>query len=268
MRKMGGLRTAMPRTHATMLIATLAISGIFPLAGFWSKDEILAVSFDAGGWYVVLWGIGLLTALLTAFYMTRQYLLVFHGEPNWDEGVEPHESPNSMTIPLIILAVLSAIGGFVNTPFRLTLEHFLEPSFEFLGKVEHPEPLLLLVLALASLGVAVAGIVAAWFVYGPRSRKVGERFLGSFRRPLFAMENAYWVDDVYGRLIVLPGKKLAEWSAFVFDNRVIDGIVNGTGAVVRRLGVAVRPLQTGFVRNYGALLAAGTVAVLIWMVAS
>ena len=268
MRKMGGLRKAMPRTHATMLIATLAIAGIFPLAGFWSKDEILAVSFDAGGFYVVLWGIGLLTALLTAFYMTRQYLLVFHGEPNWDDGVEPHESPNSMTVPLMILAVLSVVGGFVNTPFRLTLEHFLEPSFEFLGKISHPDDLLLLVLALASLGVAVAGMTAAWFVYGPRSRTAGERFLGSFRRPLFAMENAYWVDDVYGRLIVLPGKKVAEWSAFVFDSRVIDGLVNGVAVAVQRVGALLRPVQTGFVRNYGALLAAGTLAVVIWMVAS
>ncbi|HEU4895784.1 MAG TPA: NADH-quinone oxidoreductase subunit L, partial [Acidimicrobiia bacterium] len=127
MHKMGGLLKKMPVTAGTMAVATLAISGIPPLAGFWSKDEILASVFARGGWYSALWIVGLITALMTAFYMTRQWVMVFMGRPRWGEDAHPHESPPVMTIPLVVLAVLSVIGGLINTPFRLTLEHFLEP---------------------------------------------------------------------------------------------------------------------------------------------
>ncbi len=137
MEKMGGLRKAMPITAVTMLVGTVAISGIPPLAGFWSKDEILGVAFARGGWFWILWIMGLVTALLTAFYMTRQFVLVFLGEPRWSEGVHPHESPRTMTLPLVALAGLSIVGGFLNTPFRTTLEHFLEPSFELVA-LTHP----------------------------------------------------------------------------------------------------------------------------------
>ena len=129
MNKMGGLFGKMKITGWTMGIATLAIAGIPPLAGFWSKDEILGTAFEKGGFYYVLWAIGLITAMITAFYMARMFILTFLGKPRWDEGVHPHESPYSMTVPLMVLAVLSVVGGLVNTPFRLGLEHFLEPSF-------------------------------------------------------------------------------------------------------------------------------------------
>ena len=108
----------------------LAIAGIPPLAGFWSKDEILGTAFEKGGFYYVLWAIGLVTAMITAFYMTRMFIMTFLGKPRWDEGVHPHESPLTMTVPLMILAALTVVGGLVNTPFRLGLEHFLEPAFE------------------------------------------------------------------------------------------------------------------------------------------
>ncbi|MDH3462912.1 MAG: NADH-quinone oxidoreductase subunit L, partial [Acidimicrobiia bacterium] len=121
MHKMGGLFTKMPITAVTMGIATLAIAGIPPLAGFWSKDEILASSFERGGWFAALFVVGVITALLTAFYMSRQWVLVFLGEPRWDQGVEPHESPWVMTAPLMILAGLSVVGGLVNTPIRTSL---------------------------------------------------------------------------------------------------------------------------------------------------
>ena len=130
MMKMGALRKKMPITWITMGIATLSISGIPPFAGFWSKDEILAVLFERGGYFTVLWAVGLLTALLTAFYMGRQYFLVFEGKARWDEGAEPHESPKVMTTPLVVLAALTVLVGFINTPFRLSFEHFLEPAFE------------------------------------------------------------------------------------------------------------------------------------------
>ena len=180
MRKMGGLRKAMPVTAATMAIATVAIAGIPPLAGFWSKDEILGVAFGKGGWFSVLWVVGLVTALLTAFYMTRQFVLVFMGEPRWDPDVHPHESPRVMTVPLIVLAGLSIVGGFVNTPFRLGLEHFLEPSFEGVQMSHPPEGWgMFALLAALSVGAGLAGAGAAVLTYN-RPAELWRRFEASF----------------------------------------------------------------------------------------
>ncbi len=267
MDKMGGLFKKMPVTATTMGIATLAIAGIPPLAGFWSKDEILGAAFARGGWYSVLWIIGLITALLTAFYMTRQWVLVFLGEPRWEEGVTPHESPRVMTVPLVTLAGLSVVGGLVNTPFRTALEHFLEPAFELVRLQLPPEGIgTFLILAGLSVLAAIAGIVAAWLAYRrPASQwRAFEQGLD----PLWsAWEAAYRVDDLYGRVLVAPGKRAATAAAFGVDLSVIDGAGNGVGVVIRRLGDWIRPLQTGYVRNYAALFLAGTVLVVIWLVA-
>lgn len=267
MTKMGGLRKAMPVTHATMLLATLAIAGIPPLAGFWSKDEILAVLFEKGGYFIALWGVGLLTALITAFYMARQYFLVFSGNPRWDKGVHPHESPRSMTGPLVILAVLTVGIGFVNTPWRLGLEHFLEPAFDGINIAQAPsDPALLYLLAAISVGAGVVGIAMAWALYSYADEITQLRILAKVRRPFMAFEHGYWVDDVYNTLIVQPGKTISVWAARVVDQEWIDGLVNGTGGIVSRLGRRLRPVQSGFVRAYGALLAVGTVALLVWVV--
>ncbi|MCY3652606.1 MAG: NADH-quinone oxidoreductase subunit L [bacterium] len=267
MNRMGGLRAKMPFTHATMLIATLSIAGIPPLAGFWSKDEILAVLFYKGGYFLVLWGVGLVTALLTAFYMARQYFLVFTGPARWEEGANPHESPRIMTAPLVILGALTLVIGFVNTPFRLGLEHFLEPVFHGVPVAHAPEDgLLLTSLALVSVGAGLVGIFIAYLVYYRSADQVRERLLGRVRRPLMAFEHGYWIDDVYGNLIVKPGRRLAEWSAGWVDQRVIDGLVNGLGGLVRHLGELLRPLQSGFVRAYGSLLTIGALVVVAWMV--
>ena len=267
MTRMGGLRAKMPITHLTMLVATLSIAGIPPLAGFWSKDEILAVLFAKGGYFTVLWAVGLLTALLTAFYMARQYFLVFDGEPRWRDGVEPHESPRMMTGPLIILGVLTVLIGFVNTPFRLSFEHFLEPAFDGIGSAHAPgDGLLLTALALVSVGAGVVGIVIAFLLYRQASEETRERLLARVRRPLRAWEHGYWVDEVYGSLIVKPGMRIAVWSAGFVDQRTIDGLVNGIGWAVRQAGARLQPLQSGYVRSYGALLAAGAVGVVAWIV--
>ena len=267
MERMGGLRARMPVTHVTMLVATLSIAGIPPLAGFWSKDEILAVLFAKGGYYLALWAVGLLTALLTAFYMARQYFLVFDGEARWEDGVEPHESPRVMTAPLLLLGALTLIVGFVNTPFRFAFEHFLEPAFEGVYLAHGPDNgFLLTALALVSVAAGAVGIAIAYLLYRHASDEARDRMLGWVRRPLMAWENGYWVDDVYGNLIVKPGLRMATWSAAVVDQRIIDGLVNGVGGAVRRLGDRLRPVQSGFVRSYGALLAAGAVAVTAWMV--
>ena len=266
MRKMGGLLQKMPVTAITMGIATVAIAGIPPLAGFWSKDEILGVAFEYGGLGIVLWIIGLVTALITAFYMTRQWLMVFTGDPRWEEGVEPHESPRSMTVPLMVLAVLSVGAGFLNTPLRLTFEHFLEPSFELVKVLHPPEGVgMFLLLAGISVVAAGAGMAIAAFVY-LRPQATWERFQEGFGGVWAAWRDAYRVDDLYGSVLVAPGRKASEAAAFSFDAGVIDGTVNGIGRLVRSIGSRTRGLQTGLVRNYAATFVAGLFAVVIWLV--
>ncbi|MGI8517948.1 MAG: NADH-quinone oxidoreductase subunit L [Acidimicrobiia bacterium] len=266
MEKMGGLRKAMPITAATMLIGTIAISGIPPLAGFWSKDEILGVTFARGGWFWVLWIVGLVTALITAFYMTRQFVLVFLGEPRWTEGVHPHESPRTMTLPLVALAGLSIVGGFLNTPFRTALEHFLEPSFEGVALTHPPEGLgTFVLLAGLSTLAGLAGAGAAFLTYN-RPAELWGRFEGAFGRIWTLWLEGYRVDDLYGATLVKPGLRAAEDAAFRFDTPIIDGAVNGAGRLVRAAASKGRGLQTGMVRSYGALFALGTVAVIAWIV--
>ncbi|MCP3998954.1 MAG: NADH-quinone oxidoreductase subunit L [bacterium] len=257
MNKMGGLRKVMPKTFATMAIAWLAISGIPPFAGFWSKDEILATTFNKGGFFVVLWVIGLITAGLTAFYMSRMMLRTFWGEPRWDKGVKPHESPSTMTAPLIVLGVLSLVGGLVNTPWKLSLEHFLEPSFELAHLAHPPDGGTQVVLAVASVAVGLFGIWFAWRRYVQREAPVEEG------RVWDTLENGYYVDDLYGKTIVLPGKKAAEQLAFTADAKGIDGAVNGVGALVQKVAELAKPLQTGFVRNYGVSILGGAIGVIL-----
>ena len=265
MHRMGGLARKMPITAVTMAVGTLAIAGVVPFAGFFSKDEILAVLFDRGGWFYAAWGIGVLVALITAFYMTRQFVLVFLGKPRWREGVEPRESPATMTVPLIVLGVLSVGAGSTNTPLGPALEHFLEPSFEGIA-VSVPEADTFIPLAIVSLLAALAGIAVALVLYlgplGARARLV--RRLGSAWE---TVRNGYYVDEMYGAAIVSPGKSAANWTAFVVDSQIVDGAVNGVGQAVRGLGRALRPLQTGFVRSYGVGIAAGAIALLIWLLA-
>ena len=267
MHRMGGLMRKMPLTATTMAIGALALAGIPPLAGFWSKDEILAADFARGGWFYVLWIIGLVTALLTAFYIARLWVLVFYGEPRWREDAHPHESPRVMTLPLMALAFLSVVGGLVNTPFRLGLEHFLEPSFEGVHVQEAPTDWLTLgILAALSILAAVVGVGAGVLAYR-RPPERWRRFEESFEPLWGTWELAYGVDDLYGRTLVLPGRRLAEAAAFSVDAKVVDGAVNGVGRFVRGAGDWARPLQTGFVRNYGVLFLAGALVVVVWLVA-
>jgi NADH-quinone oxidoreductase subunit L len=256
MTRMGGLARKMPITFATMGIAWLAISGIPPLAGFWSKDEILGTVYHKGGLWVVLFGVGLLTAAITAFYMTRMMWLTFFGGSRWADGVHPHESPKVMTVPLLALAGLSVVGGLVNTPFRTSLEHFLDPAFELVRLAHPPEGSLAVILAGASVLAALAGIALAAVRYRTFRTEEG--------RTWRIMGRGYYIDDVYGQVFARTGKLGAAWMAFRFDARIIDGAVEGTGGLVRRLGGWLRPLQTGFVRSYGLAIMAGGVAMLAW----
>jgi NADH-quinone oxidoreductase subunit L len=257
MHRMGGLARKMPVTFATMAIAWLAISGMPPLAGFWSKDEILGTVFERGGLWVILWGVGLVTALLTAFYMTRMMWLTFFGTPRWQDGVHPHESPRTMTVPLMVLAGLSVVGGLVNTPFKTSLEHFLAPVFEAVHVAHAPEGSVALILALVSVAAGVIGIGLAIMRY--RSRVPAEDS-GAWT----LLRNQYYVDDMYAGVFARGGKLAAAWLAFRFDARGIDGIVEGTGSFTRRVAGWMRPLQTGFVRSYSLAIVAGAVGLLVW----
>lgn len=215
----------------------------------------------------MLWVLGLVTALLTAFYMTRQWVLVFWGSPRWPDSVDPHESPRVMTIPLVVLAVLTVVGGLVNTPFRTALEHFLEPAFE-LASIQHPPEGLLMFVVLAGLSVlaALAGLGAAVFAYD-RSPDEWRGIEESFEPLWGTWAEGYHVDETYGRVLVQPGLRAAETAAFSVDLPLIDGAVNGLGRAVRSLGEWARPLQTGLVRSYALLFLFGTVLAVIWVVA-
>ncbi|CAN5531164.1 NADH-quinone oxidoreductase subunit L [soil metagenome] len=259
MAKMGGLRRVMPVTFVTMVVAWLAISGIPIFAGFWSKDEILAVLFGRGGWWLALWAVGLVTAALTAFYMSRMIYLTFFGRPRWDDGVHPHESPVTMTLPLVALGGLSLVGGLINTPFKPVLEHILQPSFDLVERAHIPEGVTPWVLAAVSVAAGVVGIAYA-----------ARRYLGETRPdetgPVWELvEQGYRVDDLYGGTLVIPGRRGAEALAFTADAKVVDGAVNGTGRLVQVVSTLLRPLQTGFARSYVLGIVAGTLGLVVWL---
>jgi hypothetical protein len=259
MRKMGGLRAHMPVTAATMGVATLAISGFPLLAGFWSKDEILAVAFAAGGFASVLYVIGLVTALLTAFYMTRLWVMVFVGEPRWDEGVHPHESPACDDRPAGGArraqrggrsrqhAVPTRVGALPGAGFRGHLDG--APA----GRHRH----------VPSAGGRLGGGRPGRHRHGrlrlqPTARGV-DPVPDGFGRLWEAWSTAYRVDDLYGAALVVPGRKLAETAAFRFDLPIVDGLVNGVGRLLHgdrdaRAGHTdrIRPQLRGGVRRRAA----------------
>ncbi|MGI9610712.1 MAG: NADH-quinone oxidoreductase subunit L [Acidimicrobiia bacterium] len=259
--KMGGLRKFLPITFGTMAVAWLAIAGMPPFAGFWSKDEILALTFAKGGWWVVLWGIGLLGAVLTGFYMSRMMFLTFWTKPRFDEAkLAPHESPLVMTIPLLVLAVLSFGFGFFGTPFRNAFEHFLHPALEMASHVAAPSTVELWMLAFISVSAGAVGIFLAWNRYLRRDELPDE-----WGRAWQGAEAGFYVDNLYNRGLVQPGKAVAVTSAR-FDKSVVDGAVNAVGWVVVKTSAALRPLQSGYVRSYGLGIMAGAVGLLIWFV--
>ncbi len=275
MRNMGGLSRYMPWTTGLMWIATLAIAGVPPLAGFFSKDEILTAAHARGHVepiWLVFWGLGLLAALLTAFYMTRLMLYTFHG-PNRtgeQEQAHLHEAPWIMTGPLLVLGVLSAAGGLLNIPalYRggARLEHWLEPITQPSAALIPAVPLspstewLLVGIAVA---VAVVGIVGAWQLLKPQ-RLVPARSAAEERGLARVLRNKWYVDEIYDALIVRPlvwFSRVVLWQEI--DQRVVDGAaVNGAARGARALGWANRWLQTGQVGTYVAVFVVGVLLVL------
>ncbi|MPZ68880.1 MAG: NADH-quinone oxidoreductase subunit L [Actinobacteria bacterium] len=256
-RRMGGLRKVMPITGWTFMMGWLAICGIVPFSGFFSKDAILAGAW-ADGQYV-LWGLGVATAALTAFYMSRLYLRVFEGGVVMPEGTHAHDAPPTMAAALIPLGILSLAAGALNFPGGLTFEHFLEPV---LGEPEVAHGLTAWLLGGAATVVAVGGIAVAWALYlragGLQVRDRTERMLGPAVR---AARNKLYVDRTYETLILQPGRDLAVFCTEVVDRKIIDGAVNGTGKLVAGSSELLRRLQTGYVRNYAAAFLVGVVVV-------
>jgi NADH-quinone oxidoreductase subunit L len=300
MKKMGALRGWMPITFVTFLIGWLAISGIPPLAGFWSKDDILAAAWHKSP---VLWAVGFLTAGLTAYYMSRQVALVWFGQARWaskphpaeadasaakpemtehepvadsdtahvaaahdgaqgehGEVVEPHESPWTMTTPLVVLGFLSVVGGVLNLPFGKfdLLARWLEPVFPTaIAPDPHVDTGVKVVLGAAVTALCVLGVVAGFIPWRRRAE-----------RPQLepaVLSHGWYYDDGVAAFVRGPGTELADFAAYRVDQGTIDGGVNGVAWLVRHGGGRLRRLQTGYVRNYALGGAGGAAALLLYI---
>ena len=283
MRKMGSLRRHMPRTYGAFAVGTLAIAGIFPFAGFFSKDEILFHAWQGG---FIYWFIGAAAAFLTAFYMFRAVFMTFHGPSRMDAEVEHHvhESPSVMTIPLLILAGLSVVGGFVGIPViegANVFHDFLHPvmkgqellsasqsgiAYASAAAAVHEgggdgHVLLEIGLMLFSLAVAVAGWLSArrYYVTNPDLPEKTAKGFGAFYRLVY---DKYRVDELYDYLVVRPIINLSNWLWCTADDGFIDWMANGLARVASEAGSAVRTLQTGLVQNYALSITVGVVFVL------
>jgi len=271
--KMGGLAKYMPITYKTWMVGTLAISGIPILSGFFSKDEILWFAFLNGS--PILWGVGALAAFFTAFYMWRLTALTFHGKERFDHHhVHPHESPKTMTIPLIVLAVLSAVGGFLGVPHVLghslhipnLLEGWLEPIFatgvSLLPTHTGDHTTTEILLMVTSTAIAIAGILLARNLYAggtERASALGKRFSAVYR----LLWNKWYVDEIYHLAVV--GPILAASRDFlwkVFDVKIVDGLVNGSARTVGATADVLRKVQSGVAQNYALLMMVGIVVLI------
>ncbi|MBM4453859.1 MAG: NADH-quinone oxidoreductase subunit L [Chloroflexi bacterium] len=271
MRLMGGLRKTMPWTYITFLIASLSLAGIWPLAGFWSKDEIVASTIDKP----VLFTLALITVFMTAFYMFRAIFMTFtgeyrggapseHGAHSSHEHHGPHESPKVMVIPLVILAVLSVCSGWVNLTggFGNFMGHggghgAAHSIVEgFFGVLTHPIPLIALL-------VAGLGILLAYAMYG--AKWISNEAVGKAFKPLYTLlSRKYFMDELYEKVIVVRVLVNGIFAGLaVFDDRVVDGAVNGAASGTAAAGGAIRKVQTGQLQLYGMFIVLGLVAIAV-----
>lgn len=278
---MGGLKNHMPTTYKTFLIATLAISGIPFFSGFFSKDEILWKSFSDGG--IILWIILAIAAFFTAFYMFRLVYLTFHGKERFDvDEVHPHESPKSMTIPLVVLAVLSALGGFLGVPYALgfffsdhpnLLENFLAPVFErsdaILGHTGHHEVHSIeYILMAVSTAVAIIAILLARSIYKQDENwTAAKKAANNFGLAYKVLWNKWYLDNFYYKSFVDPiliSSRNFLWK--VFDVIIVDGFVNGSAKIVEFAGRGIRRLQSGIVQTYAAMMLLGIIVIMAYLI--
>lgn len=263
-RRMGGLKKALPVTFMTMALGTIAISGIPPFSGFFSKDEILAHAYEHSP---VLWFFGSLTSILTAFYMFRMFFLTFFGgfRGTHDQEHHLHESPKSMTIPLIVLAALSVIGGVLGLPEFWGANNWIS---EYLSPVARPDISMMspdkewMLMGIAVLAAAVT-IYFAYMVYIKNNVRPVEK--ESDMKPVQKLiYNKYYVDEVYDAVIRKPLDLLSEAFYKFFDKQVIDGLVNGVGSAVNGASEVVRKLQTGNISFYILSMVVGIIAILFF----
>ena len=265
MRNMGGLKKHMDITHLTFLIGCLAIAGMPPFSGFFSKDEILASAFQNKQY--IIWGLGVLGAMMTAFYMFRLYGMTFLGKFRGtnDQEHHLHESPSAITIPLIILAILAVIGGWVGIPDALVhgghkLEAFLEPVFAQSNanpkeKLSHQTEYMLMVVSVA---VSLAALLYAWSRYSKYQKTDGPA-TGIAK----VLENKWYVDEIYDAVIVKPLRSFSLFLNNIIEKKGIDGIVNGTGRAVNYGSRQLRWLQSGQVGGYILLMVLGILVLFI-----
>jgi NADH-quinone oxidoreductase subunit L len=290
MRNMGGLRRTMPTTFWVYMIGTLALAGIFPFAGFWSKDEILADAFSEG--FTLIYWLLTIAAFFTAFYMGRQIWMVFFGEPRHAAAAQAEESPRVITVPLMILAFLSVVGGALNLPGIHTLTAWLEHTIEV-----HAGEFVWSV-AIISTVLALAAIYFSWLLYGRNPLRAGEadplrRLLG----PVFTgAENKWYIDELYNAIIVTPYVGISRFLADVIDWRFwhdwfhetaiagtynwlsrialnryadqqgIDAAANGLATITQWFSVTLRKIQNGFVRSYALSVLLGVVLIIGYLI--
>jgi NADH-quinone oxidoreductase subunit L len=258
MRQMGGLRKKMPVTFWVYLVGALALSGIAPLAGFFSKDEILVSAWQT---HPVVFVVLAAAAFLTAFYMGRQLTMVFFGEPRSNAAKKATESPLVVTLPLIILAVLSIFGGLLNLPGVHTLETWLAYT---LGEGE--SSVFIWVVAGISSALALLGLWLAWMIY---SRKQEKEFVDPLKKtlgPVFAgMEHKWWVDELYAAVILNPYQAFAQFMAQPVDLGIIDRIGGGLAAATRTLAEGIRILQNGYIRTYALWMLLGLAVIMTYL---
>jgi NADH-quinone oxidoreductase subunit L len=261
MRKMGGLQKYLPLTFPAFLIGWLTISGIPPFAGFWSKGDVLTNVFEQNK---ALWVLGVLTAILTGYYMTRLFVLTFLGTERFredTEGHDPHESPWVMTTPLIVLAALSIIGGVLDLPWihHDSLAGFLSPTFGYVAAGGHADTLAQYGLALVDVAAAVIGLLVAYSIW--RNIWESSRYESSF------LEHVWHWDDFYDATIGRPLTEAAQFGDDVIEPKVIDGAVTGLAVSVRRSAQGLRKVQSGFVRHYALATVLGVAVIIVYLVA-
>jgi NADH-quinone oxidoreductase subunit L len=261
----GGLRSAMPLTFWTTMAAWAAIIGVPLASGWFSKDQVLDAAFEHGGVGLLAWVVGVVTAGLTAFYMSRYVFLTFFGERRWPEGRHPHESPAVMTLPLVVLGFLALVAGFTLSTFTGEggrIQSFLAPVLG--GPAEYERPAAALVLSVVATGLAAVGAVVAWLLYiRPFDwLALRRRYAGGWR----ALADRLYVDQVYEFLTVTLGGAFAAFLARTVDQRVIDGAVNGLAELVGNGARSGRRLQSGLVRSYALAVLGGAVLIVAFLV--
>lgn len=270
MRFMGGLKKLLPITSVTFIAGWLAIAGIFPFAGFFSKDEILGAAYARGGAFgYILWILGLVTALLTAFYMTRQVRMVFFGKARYgDVEHKPHESPKTMTIPLIVLSFFALVAGWINIPThaREDFSKFLEPAIEGAKEIHvagfgESKGLL---LAGVSLVLAITGILVGIAKYKTRPVDVNDEPLSGLGKFVDITSNAWYVNAGFAKLVSTAGVRLSNL-ACAFDTKVIDRSAMSLATATTKAGDSFRKLSSGYIRRYVLAIACATLVLVLFV---